>query len=649
MPRIPRDPKNLHAEPISDSRPDALAALVFLLLLAMPFLCNLNVTYAWSYLKLFVLQTTALLAWCRILLKRLHPAHELRGVSAVVIPMVLLLVWAAMSAMWSAQPWAVLRPLIELAYMAAAAAGLASLFASAEARRPFVLLYGAAATGACIAYVVCYGQAETHMKAYPFENPNVAAAFAIVPMAVGAAYAASAIARKVSPAAGAFGAVVMCLCGTAILVSQSASGLAAGAGAVVMVLVFSLPGRARRSALEVLAVLAILGALWPVLAPELWPCQWDIWLRRQLGIRPALWSGALELARERPLFGFGLGTFFVEYARVHPIGYAAHQYATNTVDKAHCLPLHVAVELGAVGLALSIWLFVRAFRCASRAVHDAKGKDPILLRGLVCGAAGMLAQGLISESIHQPECTVHLVLALALVAGISSGARHQPRTSAPAFKKGWAAALLCTFAAIYMLTAVKPLCGQIHLRRAEHKPRNQWDRRARALNEAIRMSWPWEQLVRSVWPGLWDSLPDVRWPTLWTLQARLKLAQVYADAERHRDALEEAKAVDRLAPNLADVRRMLAALYLQQGQLENATRSIISYCNKDPFDRKAYELWATILHAATERGHPFAAQPQKAIEFLHNAERMSPPRLRATDARALMQPFLDAVKGTTPK
>lgn len=588
----------------------ALAPIV-----ALPFLHNIGVSYLWSYPKLFALQTATFIAWAGLLVVRPARFEDMLRASGIGLPVVALLAWAALSASWSNARWTVAQPLVELCYMALAVVGFANLLSGTKTRRWFTTAYGISAGGACLAYIICYPLSRSHMRVYPFGNPNVAAAFAIVPMAVGAAYALSWAMRRVSARAGVVGGLVAWTCGGAILVSRSTAGMVAAAGALVVVAVLSFRGRTRKLLLEVLCFAAAVLLVWPLLAPGLWP---EAWLRRQAGARPAIWQGAARLAREQPMQGLGLGSFFVEYARVHPLDYAAHRQTSSVVENAHCFPVHIVIELGVVGAALAAWVLFRSLRNARNASHRAGHQDRALLRGLTCGGLGMLAQGLVSTSLHQVECTINLVLALALIGGTASvwWQRSVPvRQPSLAFK----VVALLFLAGMYVATAGRGLAGQFYM----HQGMGQGPVGARIgkLRQSVAVSWP----------------------TISALRARIQLARSYEATGHIQEALGQLRVVDSLAPNFGKTKLYEAKLRLRSGEVDEAAAAIIAYCRKNPFDRAAYRIWTAILAEATRVGRPHAARPRQAVGFLSIATERNVRTLRPHEASAMKQPFLNAL------
>ena len=93
--------------------------------------------------------------------------------------------------------------------------------------------------------------------------------------------------------------------------------------------------------------------------------------------RGKLISGGLELFADRPLEGYGSGSFETEYRR--------HQHANgeNATSASHTIPITVAAEQGIVGLAVYVALILAALlrplqRCRPLPSADCTGCD---LRG----------------------------------------------------------------------------------------------------------------------------------------------------------------------------------------------------------------------------------------------------------------------------
>jgi len=248
-------------------------------------------------------------------------------------------------------------------------------------------LYGAAGAAAGATAVSLLGLSEylAHLRAgqagwrifSSFYNPGFLAGFLAVCLPLTLCLAVRSEKRWTAALAGA-----ACVLQTAALFLTGARAglLAAGAGAAVLLTVAAL-GRAldRRSALRLLVIAAMCAAA-AVAAGR--PAGQRVQAAAQEGhsleFRVYTWRGTLEMARERPLAGFGPGTFEVAFYPYTIAGYTR---------LAHSTWLQTAAESGlGAGLALAAgwaWLWGAAVWRAVR--RQADGDGAWLVAG--CGAA----------------------------------------------------------------------------------------------------------------------------------------------------------------------------------------------------------------------------------------------------------------------
>ncbi len=88
--------------------------------------------------------------------------------------------------------------------------------------------------------------------------------------------------------------------------------------------------------------------------------------------RTKLIDGGLELFADRPLWGYGSGSFETEYRR------HGDASAANAVSASHTIPITVAAEQGIVGLAIYVALLVAAFATLFRGAGRAPPPRPRL-------------------------------------------------------------------------------------------------------------------------------------------------------------------------------------------------------------------------------------------------------------------------------
>ncbi|HEX3432776.1 MAG TPA: O-antigen ligase family protein [Solirubrobacteraceae bacterium] len=133
--------------------------------------------------------------------------------------------------------------------------------------------------------------------------------------------------------------------------------------------------------------------------------------------RAKLIEGGLELFADRPLQGFGSGSFQKEYE--------SHSRASveNATSASHTIPITVAAEQGIVGLALYVVLLVVAFLVLFRGAS----RSPLRIAIAACFAALVLHTFAYADFLEDPLTWTLLGIGVALAgAGDSDGGDSTP-------------------------------------------------------------------------------------------------------------------------------------------------------------------------------------------------------------------------------
>ncbi len=125
--------------------------------------------------------------------------------------------------------------------------------------------------------------------------------------------------------------------------------------------------------------------------------------------RTTLISGGLELFADRPLYGYGSGSFETEYKR-HGNTSAT---AANATSASHTIPITVAAEQGIVGLAMYVALLIAAFAVL---FADA-GRSPPRIAIAACFAALILHTWTYADFLEDPITWTLLGIGVALARG----------------------------------------------------------------------------------------------------------------------------------------------------------------------------------------------------------------------------------------
>jgi O-antigen ligase len=136
--------------------------------------------------------------------------------------------------------------------------------------------------------------------------------------------------------------------------------------------------------------------------------------------RTKLISGGLELFADRPLEGYGSGSFETEYKR--------HSNATaeNATSASHTIPITIAAEQGIVGLAVYAALLIAAFSV----LFGAAGRSPPRIALAACFAALVLHTWTYADFLEDPLTWTLLGIGVAFArTNFSFGETRAPLTA----------------------------------------------------------------------------------------------------------------------------------------------------------------------------------------------------------------------------
>lgn len=338
-----------------------------------------------------------------------------------------LFAWSVASATWAYDSSAALHSALRLGQGALLLAVLVSVLCERRALRAAVVAFVAGATLSGILGIAGVGGTATTASSGSrigggLGDPNYLAAVLVPGMAFALALLATTrhrLARLLLLAA----ALAMAF---ALLRTESRGGVVAIAAAALVGLAFG--GRLRRTILVSTAALVAGAAVYLAATPSS--------AHRILSFggggsgRTELWSIAAQAFRLHPVGGIGAGNFTVReasYAVTTMTNLTKPYQEVTTLEVVHNTYLHVAAELGVVGLVLllvltggSLVLGIRSARSLERA-GDADTET--LVRGLVIGAAGMFTAFAFLTAQYEKQ----LWIALGLLGAASALARAPGR------------------------------------------------------------------------------------------------------------------------------------------------------------------------------------------------------------------------------
>jgi len=178
-----------------------------------------------------------------------------------------------------------------------------------------------------------------------------------------------------------------------------------------------------------------------------------------IGTRLEMWDGAARMASEKPVTGWGLGSYLVMEGRWTHLGDDPATVLTHGgthFNIAHDYYVHWAADAGGVGL----FLYVAAVAAVLGALVSGYVKGarlPPLQSALALGAASALAGSLV-DALGSPSYNFHGVYALWWtiaglgVASLRSGARERSDRNAvalgPTSRRAWAGTITCGLLAV---------------------------------------------------------------------------------------------------------------------------------------------------------------------------------------------------------
>jgi O-antigen ligase len=172
------------------------------------------------------------------------------------------------------------------------------------------------------------------------------------------------------------------------------------------------PSRALWVAVGVIA----LGAVIVALAPRTFGLNQG--LNGASSGRGGLVSGGLSLFRERPVWGWGSGSFVKEY-RAH------HRATATTLSASHTIPITVAAEQGLIGELVYLALVICALVCLLRGSRG----DPLRSAIAAAFAALMFHTLLYADFLEDPVTWALLGVGISLAVGPRLAARPSGEVS----------------------------------------------------------------------------------------------------------------------------------------------------------------------------------------------------------------------------
>jgi tetratricopeptide (TPR) repeat protein len=294
-------------------------------------------------------------------------------------------------------------------------------------------------------------------------------------------------------------------------------------------------------------------------------------------------AAELRMAAERPLLGFGPGSFSIEYPRFRPAEAMKLEGARASTAFYPELPLlGVVVELGVVGAVLWLWLFGAALwtgvRGASALRRAGAMPESVYAAGFAAAAAGVLAAAHVGWTGLSPAPAWFAWPLAGLAAGLAPLAARRAAVSvyplpvSESIRRALYAPALLAFAAFAVVPGL-------------------WLRSEVNLNTAIYVAKGGDlpravELFASVRPGSMS----------WTMAQYLK-GGALNDMGRHEEALAAFDRLQEQAPDYALVHAARGAAYAKVGDWKAAAAERSRQAELDPLYVENLIAWAEAARA----------------------------------------------------
>lgn len=419
-----------------------------LLLLALP-MVDLPEAGPWLGLKAFLLEIAGIILTVLVLSRGDWTASRVRAALSAPINLAILgfILWIGVSAATATvQRYARYDAMRHLGGVLVYVGALYGLSARRQLNKAVWLI---AAVGSLSAIAAFLNATEDDVQRISgaFHNQQLLAGFLCVlfPLVL----VASQQEKEAWPKIGLQVAVV--IIGAGILVTQNRSAwLGAGVGLVVVVCLYFLYGRESGAGLQraqvimPLLIISLIVGLFVGMsrmsgslsarAGTLSQLQRDDSFQWRLG----MWSKALRMLRDRPVTGWGVGSYPLQQALYdHPAvkGRTQRQIAASgasLAENAHNTFLQLAAETGVPGLLLYLSVWVSFVATGVRALRRLRrGFRQGVLMGALGGAVAHLVSAFGSPAWEFPECSTFLwvILALGMVAAGLGDRGREPESA----------------------------------------------------------------------------------------------------------------------------------------------------------------------------------------------------------------------------
>jgi len=284
--------------------------------------------------------------------------------------------------------------------------------------------------------------------------------------------------------------------------------------------------------------------------------QQRVELALQGDIRLTLWKDTVEVIKESPLIGSGLGSYRWVFAHVR-----THFYFNNDPEYAHNDYLHLWAEIGIIGLVLLglmvVMILIRSVRVLLRGRED---RDVYLIAGMMGAMSGALVHAFFDFNFHVFANAHVYIMLIGIITGATVDESRFDRLIVTASNRiRWMGITLMLVTAGLAAVYAKDVYSRIITNTAMAGiEKMEWDKSSREFQKAIRWS-------PDNWRAHIGMAHLLRSRSFWVRDPQLKSEWIRTSRYHYEQAL-------RLNPWEADSYYGLSGLAKQEGDKESALK-----------------------------------------------------------------------------
>ncbi len=188
---------------------------------------------------------------------------------------------------------------------------------------------------------------------------------------------------------------ILALVVLSLFLCKSRGGLAGMLTGMVIFFIFVIRERKRNFLVGLSVILAVMIIIGIAFSPIIIERFSNLSSDTSVNTRITIWKDTLILIKQRPLAGFGLGSYKWVYPAVRSMG------MSRDINFAHNDYLHTWAELGIFGLALVLWFIFAYFRISIKSIGGISSSTKrFLLYGVLSGITVILVHSLTDFNMH---------------------------------------------------------------------------------------------------------------------------------------------------------------------------------------------------------------------------------------------------------